>query len=65
MKICVLPIGSITRRTCVLSIIPVCTIITITQGIRSGGYWLKIFQNIGKLLPLRYWRSISTADRDF
>ena len=27
--------------------------------------WLKIFQNIGKLLPLQCLRSISTADRDF
>ena len=38
-----LPIGSITRRTCVLSIIPVCTIITITQLIKSGGMLVENF----------------------
>ena len=61
MKICVLPMGSITRRTCVLSIIPVCTVITITQVIRSGGCGLKFFQNSCKLLPLQCLRALQPA----
>ncbi|MEG5064569.1 hypothetical protein QUB33_13195 [Microcoleus sp. B3-A4] len=59
--ICALAIASVTRRTCVLSIIPVVTIIRITQGIRSGGCKLRFLQNREKLLLLQGLRSLSTA----
>ena len=36
VRICALALASVTERTCVLSIVPVITIIRITQGIRSG-----------------------------
>ena len=47
--ICALAIASVTRRTCVLSIIPVVTIIRITQGIRSGGMQIEIFAKSGEI----------------
>ncbi|MEG3927909.1 hypothetical protein [Microcoleus sp. D3_18a_C4] len=59
--ICALAIASVTERTCVLSIIPVVTIIRITQEIRSGGGKLRILQDRGKLVLLQGLRSISTA----
>ncbi|NQE37056.1 hypothetical protein [Microcoleus asticus] len=66
VMICALAIASITERTCVLSIIPVVTIIRITQGIRSGGGKLTILQYRGKLLLLQGLRSLEQLDeRDF
>ncbi|MEG4422081.1 hypothetical protein QUA70_26360 [Microcoleus sp. LAD1_D5] len=47
--ICALAIASVTRRTCVLSIILVVTIIRITQGIRSGGIQIEIFARLGEI----------------
>ena len=49
VMICALAIASVTRRTCVLSIIPVVTIIRITQGIRSGGMQIEIFAISGEI----------------
>ncbi|MEG4174124.1 hypothetical protein [Microcoleus sp. S13_C3] len=49
MMICALAIASVTERTCVLSIIPVVTIIRITQGIRSGGMQIEIFAISGEI----------------
>gem|GEM_PF-3499659 len=61
VMICALAIASVTERTCVLSIIPVVTIIRITQGIRNGGCKLTFLQARAKLLLLQGLRSISTA----
>ena len=49
VMICALAIASVTRRTCVLSIILVFTIIRITQGIRSGGMQIEIFVRGGQI----------------
>ena len=57
VMICALGIPSVTRRTCVLSVIPVFTIITITQGIRSGGCGLRFWQFEGKLRLAQGFRS--------
>ena len=49
MRICALALASVTERTCVLSIVPVITIIRITQGIRTGGMQIDIFARSGQI----------------
>ncbi|MEG4501853.1 hypothetical protein QUB05_32375 [Microcoleus sp. F10-C6] len=49
VMICALVIASVTRRTCVVSIVLVFTIIRITQGIRSGGMQSEIFAIGGQI----------------
>src|SRR4028119_1946070 len=62
LMICALAIASVTERTCVLSIIPVVTIIRITQGMRNGGCKLTFLQARGKLLLLQGLLSISRGN---
>ncbi|MEG4622422.1 MULTISPECIES: hypothetical protein [unclassified Microcoleus] len=62
VMICALAIASVTRRTCVLSIVLVFTIIRITQGIRSGVGKLRFLQDGGKLVLLQGLRSLQQAD---
>lgn len=49
VMICALAIASVTGKTCVLSIVPVVTIIRITQGIRSGGMQFDNFAISGEI----------------
>ena len=49
VMICALAIASVTRRTCVLSILLAFTIIRITQGIRSGGMQIEIFVKLWQI----------------